>query len=209
MTAPTLDSLLAYARSAVKTKAKVQAVAAIRKQEVSNLSWPVDNREHWTPVGIRLIFELQRCDICDEERLVFHQELVGFRSLSQPTTIKWKRGRGESMEGDLPTSREVIERDIPICWDCHCLHRHLNNLWSILKRSPKCPPPTTSKFAIQRVDSSHLLSAPPPHWLAGQPSSDFELSSQAPNSPSSKMTSQIPHLGDPSPRICLSSSHSG
>jgi len=134
----TLEGLLAAARQAIaaraKSKAAAQQAGTIRRQEIGNLEWPIDNRAYWTPFEIRIIYERQVCECCEGDQMSVHQELVGFQSTKVAGARRWLRYRGEAIENQLPTSCEIIERHVPQCWQCHTLERHLDNLWSILDK---------------------------------------------------------------------------
>ena len=128
-----LEQLLGWAKREVKkrdTKREAKkAEAATRREEMSRLDWNLDDPTRWQLVEVRHLIERQVCDSCGGEKMCFAQELAGFVQLRAPFAKRWRAGRGDALQPELPVALDIYDRRVPRCWDCITVDRMMEDLW--------------------------------------------------------------------------------
>lgn len=122
-----LDHLLKRVQGQIAEKKKR---APKEHQEANRKAESIYNRpELWKPVCIHRWYEVQTCDCCKGEKVLFDGDKVELAHTKDASAKRWLRERGEAINGDLPIEVHIIERVVPQCWDCHTIGKQLDNIF--------------------------------------------------------------------------------
>lgn len=161
MTAPNLEALLQRVKKQVaekeKKSAKTKLLAKLKRQELYPDGEPTtyQREENWLPIAIHREYEVQTCDCCRGEKVLFQGDKVELRHKIDHSARRWIRERGESFQ-QLPMQTHVVERVIPECWECFTLGKQLLTLFKGIANDRK----QTEKSPQQGVDSRGSSEAP-------------------------------------------------
>ena len=122
-----LDHLLKRVQTSIAEKKKRTPSPA---KEANEAALTIYQRpEMWRPVLIHRWYELQTCDCCKGEKMLFGGDKVELEHIKDPSAKRWLRERGEAIDGSLPVEIHIEERVIPECWDCHTVGKQLENIF--------------------------------------------------------------------------------